>query len=317
MILDDPAAVTNPFYLLAPTWARLPAGRAGHGRDRHRVAGGDLRRVLGVAAGGAAGLPAAPDRAPHVDASRAARSTCPPSTGCCSAGVLVLMLVFQSSTKLATRLRAGGDRHPPPHHHAVPHVRGHRVAVGDVEAGAGRGRVRRRRAHLPRRQPHQDRRGRVAAAARRGDRRHRDDHLAARQADHHRPPHRRRRPAAGVHRRCSTREQIPRVPGTAVFPHPTKLTAPLALRANVAFNHVLHERVVIVSVLSENVPHVPLGERLAIDELGDARRRHPAPLGAVRVPGRAGPPGGAAAGLRPVATSSTSTRTRPSTSSPA
>ena len=63
-------------------------------------------------------------------------------------------------------------------------------------------------------------------------------------------------------------ENIPRVPGTAVFPHPTKLTAPLALRANVEFNHVLHERVVIVSVLSENVPHVPPDERVALDELG-------------------------------------------------
>jgi KUP system potassium uptake protein len=63
-------------------------------------------------------------------------------------------------------------------------------------------------------------------------------------------------------------ENIPRVPGTAVFPHPTKLTAPLALRANVEFNHVLHQRVVIVSVLSENVPHVPPDERVALDELG-------------------------------------------------
>jgi len=66
------------------------------------------------------------------------------------------------------------------------------------------------------------------------------------------------------------KESIPRVPGTAVFPHPTKLTAPLALRANVEFNHVLHERVVIVSVLAENVPHVPQAERLSIDELGAA-----------------------------------------------
>ena len=66
------------------------------------------------------------------------------------------------------------------------------------------------------------------------------------------------------------KEPIPRVPGTAVFPHPTKLTAPLALRANVEFNHVLHERVVIVSVLAENVPHVPQAERLSVDELGNA-----------------------------------------------
>jgi KUP system potassium uptake protein len=63
-------------------------------------------------------------------------------------------------------------------------------------------------------------------------------------------------------------ESMVQVPGTAVFPHPTKLTAPLALRANVEFNHVLHERVVIVSVMSENVPHVPPDERVALDELG-------------------------------------------------
>jgi KUP system potassium uptake protein len=61
---------------------------------------------------------------------------------------------------------------------------------------------------------------------------------------------------------------IARVPGTAVFPHPTNRTAPLALRANVEFNHVLHERVVIISVTSENVPHVPHAEQLTIDELG-------------------------------------------------
>jgi KUP system potassium uptake protein len=61
---------------------------------------------------------------------------------------------------------------------------------------------------------------------------------------------------------------IPRVPGTAVFPHPNKETAPLALRANVEFNHVLHERVVIVSVRSENVPHVAPRERVSIDQLG-------------------------------------------------
>jgi KUP system potassium uptake protein len=65
-------------------------------------------------------------------------------------------------------------------------------------------------------------------------------------------------------------DHITRVPGIAVFPHPTKQTAPLALRANVTFNQVLHERVVIVTMLSENVPHVPKGEQLTIDQLGHA-----------------------------------------------
>jgi KUP system potassium uptake protein len=59
-----------------------------------------------------------------------------------------------------------------------------------------------------------------------------------------------------------------RVPGAAVFPHPTKETTPLALRANVQFNQVLHEHVVIVSIQSENVPHIPVGERLTVDQLG-------------------------------------------------
>jgi KUP system potassium uptake protein len=53
-----------------------------------------------------------------------------------------------------------------------------------------------------------------------------------------------------------------------VFPHPTKETTPIALRANWQFNHVLHESVVIVSVVSENVPHIPVDERLSVDELG-------------------------------------------------
>jgi len=61
---------------------------------------------------------------------------------------------------------------------------------------------------------------------------------------------------------------VRRAPGTAVFPHPSKETTPLALRANTQFNRVLHERVVIVSVLSENVPHIPPGQGLTVDDLG-------------------------------------------------
>jgi KUP system potassium uptake protein len=65
------------------------------------------------------------------------------------------------------------------------------------------------------------------------------------------------------------RANIQRVPGTAVFPHPTNETTPLALRANVAHNHVLHERVVILSGHTANVPHIPWEQRIGIDDLGD------------------------------------------------
>lgn len=61
---------------------------------------------------------------------------------------------------------------------------------------------------------------------------------------------------------------LPRVPGTAVFPHPSSDTTPFALRANVEHNHVLHENVVIISAKSENVPHVPPSETLSFDDLG-------------------------------------------------
>jgi KUP system potassium uptake protein len=58
------------------------------------------------------------------------------------------------------------------------------------------------------------------------------------------------------------------VPGTAVFPHPTKDTAPLALRANVEHNHVRHEQVLIVSARAATVPYVDPVDRLHVDDLG-------------------------------------------------
>ncbi len=61
---------------------------------------------------------------------------------------------------------------------------------------------------------------------------------------------------------------VHRVPGTAVFPHPTSETTPLALRANVEHNFVLHEHVVIVSAMAQTVPHIPIEERLTTDDLG-------------------------------------------------
>ena len=63
---------------------------------------------------------------------------------------------------------------------------------------------------------------------------------------------------------------LQRVPGTAVFPHPGKDTTPLALRANVDYNHVLHASVIIISASAENVPHVALDEQLTVDDLGYA-----------------------------------------------
>jgi KUP system potassium uptake protein len=64
------------------------------------------------------------------------------------------------------------------------------------------------------------------------------------------------------------RPPLQRVPGTAVFLNRAKVTTPLAMRANVEHNHILHQHVVILTLETRPVPHVPLEERLAIDDLG-------------------------------------------------
>jgi KUP system potassium uptake protein len=61
---------------------------------------------------------------------------------------------------------------------------------------------------------------------------------------------------------------IQRVRGTAVFLHANKQTTPLALRANVEHNRILHHDVVVFSIEPLKVPHTPESERFVIDNLG-------------------------------------------------
>ncbi|WP_033263216.1 potassium transporter Kup [Amycolatopsis vancoresmycina] len=58
------------------------------------------------------------------------------------------------------------------------------------------------------------------------------------------------------------------VPGTAVFLNRGGRTAPLALRANAEHNHVRHEQVVILSLETEPVPRVPAEQRMTVEDLG-------------------------------------------------
>ena len=68
----------------------------------------------------------------------------------------------------------------------------------------------------------------------------------------------------------SRRRGLLRVPGTAVFLNRADKTAPLALRANVEHNHVLHEHVMIVTIDTLPIPRVADSERIEIDSLGPA-----------------------------------------------
>jgi KUP system potassium uptake protein len=69
----------------------------------------------------------------------------------------------------------------------------------------------------------------------------------------------------GLHER---KPPVARVPGTAVFLNRSKITAPLAMRACVEHVHALNENVVILSLETLSVPHVPPADRLVIDDLG-------------------------------------------------
>jgi len=58
-----------------------------------------------------------------------------------------------------------------------------------------------------------------------------------------------------------------RVPGTAVYMHGGRDATPPALLHNLKHNKVLHENVMLMSVQTKDVPHVPKYERIEIEEL--------------------------------------------------
>jgi KUP system potassium uptake protein len=59
-----------------------------------------------------------------------------------------------------------------------------------------------------------------------------------------------------------------RVPGTAVFMYGSADGTPPALVHNLAHNKVLHEKIVFLTVVTEDVPHVPSAERVTVKRIG-------------------------------------------------
>jgi len=66
----------------------------------------------------------------------------------------------------------------------------------------------------------------------------------------------------------SLNPSITRVTGTSVFLSGTTEGVPHALLHNLKHNRVVHERVVFLTVITEEVPHIPEEERLEIQHLG-------------------------------------------------
>jgi len=60
-----------------------------------------------------------------------------------------------------------------------------------------------------------------------------------------------------------------RVEGTAIFMSGNLRIVPSALLHNLKHNRVLHQRIVILSVVTEDVPHVPKKERCELEDIGE------------------------------------------------
>ena len=80
------------------------------------------------------------------------------------------------------------------------------------------------------------------------------------------------------------RRKPPRVPGTAVFMTSDTSGAPVVLLHHLKHNKVLHEQVILLSVLTADVPEVPASERLKLDPLGEGFYRAIAHFGFMQTP---------------------------------
>jgi KUP system potassium uptake protein len=65
------------------------------------------------------------------------------------------------------------------------------------------------------------------------------------------------------------RQKLTRVPGTAVFMSVSPAGIPVTLLHHVKHNHLLHEFVVLLSIVSTDAPMVPGKERIKVEKLGE------------------------------------------------
>jgi KUP system potassium uptake protein len=80
------------------------------------------------------------------------------------------------------------------------------------------------------------------------------------------------------------RRQPPRVPGTAVFMTSDESGAPVVLLHHLKHNKVLHDQVILLSVITDDVPEVAAGERVNVESLGEGFYRVIARYGFMQQP---------------------------------
>jgi KUP system potassium uptake protein len=80
------------------------------------------------------------------------------------------------------------------------------------------------------------------------------------------------------------RRKPPRVPGTAVFMTSSADGVPVVLLHHLKHNKVLHEQVILMSVLTQEVPEIPPGERVHVERLEHGFFRITAKYGFMETP---------------------------------
>ncbi|MEI8295667.1 MAG: potassium transporter Kup [Alphaproteobacteria bacterium] len=75
-----------------------------------------------------------------------------------------------------------------------------------------------------------------------------------------------------------------RVPGTAIFMSSSRKMAPYSLLVNTKYNKILHERIVLLSIVTKDIPCVPRSQRVEIEDLGENFYRITASYGFQQTP---------------------------------
>ena len=265
LILADPKAVENPFYLLAPAWALLPLillSTAATVIASQAVITGAFSLVSQAIQLGL--LPRL--EIVHTSDTQEGQIYIPRVNRILLLGVLALVLLFRSSDALANAYGIA--------------VSGTMVTTtalaffvvwklwrwplwGALALVCG---VPLDRHQLLHRQPLQGARRRLGAAdARLGDVRG-DVDLVARQRDPVEKTHRDSIPMVDLIKMLEKSKPV-RVPGTAVFLTNDPTVAPSSFMHNLKHNKVVHERVVMMCVRNEPSPRVPLAQRYEIQQL--------------------------------------------------
>jgi len=81
-----------------------------------------------------------------------------------------------------------------------------------------------------------------------------------------------------------SKSHMPRVAGTAVFMTLSPIGTPPTLLHHIKHNHVLHEKVALLSIMSKDTPIVPAGERIKLSDLGQGFYRIEAFFGFMQKP---------------------------------